>query len=171
VRRYGAPAPVCRRALIALAWRREHIAGEPVSAPRVRMMPGRRPQQGGFQGMAEQFVGKLSEFQDGDRRIIFVGDTEIGVFRHEGQFYAYSNFCLHQGGPACEGLTIAKVEERIMPDKTSRGLYFSDTEMHFVCPWHGYEYDMKTGECVSDRKLKLRQYKVVEKEDGVYVVA
>jgi nitrite reductase/ring-hydroxylating ferredoxin subunit len=121
--------------------------------------------------MAEQFVGKISEFKDGDRRIIFVGDNEIGVFRHEGQFYAYSNFCLHQGGPACEGLTIAKVEERLMPDKTSRGLYFSETEMHFVCPWHGYEYDMKTGECVSDRKLKLRKYKVVEKEDEVYVVA
>jgi nitrite reductase/ring-hydroxylating ferredoxin subunit len=158
-------------ALIALARRRAHIAAEPVSAPRLRTMQGRRPQQGGFPGMAEQFVGKLSEFEDGDRRIVFVGDNEIGVFRHEGQFYAYSNFCLHQGGPACEGLTIAKVEERIMPDKTSRGMYFSDTEMHFVCPWHGYEYDMKTGECVSDRRLKLRQYKVVEKEDGVYVVA
>jgi len=50
-------------------------------------------------------------------------------------------------------------------------MYFSETEMHFVCPWHGYEYDMKTGECVSDRRLKLRRYKVVEKEDGVYVVA
>src|SRR6202040_1520276 len=122
-------------------------------------------------GMAEQFVGKTAEFKDGDRRIIFAGDNEIGVFRHEGQFYAYSNFCLHQGGPACEGLTIAKVEERILPDKTSQGLYFSENEMHFVCPWHGYEYDMKTGECVSDRKLKLRRYKVVEKEDGVYVVA
>jgi nitrite reductase/ring-hydroxylating ferredoxin subunit len=121
--------------------------------------------------MAEQFVGKLSEFQDGDRRIIFVGDNEIGVFRHEGQFYAYSNFCLHQGGPACEGLTIAKVEERIMPDKTSRGMYFSDTEMHFVCPWHGYEYDMKTGECASDRRLRLRNYKVIQKGDDVYVVA
>src|SRR5437764_1334110 len=61
--------------------------------------------------MAEQFVGKISEFKDGDRRIIFVGDNEIGVFRHEGQFFAYSNFCLHQGGPACEGLTIAKVAD------------------------------------------------------------
>ena len=49
--------------------------------------------------MAEQFVGKIAEFKDGDRRIIFAGDNEIGVFRHEGQFYAYSNFCLHQGGP------------------------------------------------------------------------
>jgi hypothetical protein len=83
--------------------------------------------------MAEQLVGKASDFKDGDRRILFVGDREIGVFKHQGEFYAYSNYCLHQGGPACEGLTIAKVEEHIMPDKTSRGMYFSETEMHFVC--------------------------------------
>jgi len=43
--------------------------------------------------------------------------------------------------------------------------------MHFVCPWHGYEYDMETGECVSDRKLKLRSNKIVEKGDELYVVA
>jgi hypothetical protein len=84
--------------------------------------------------MAETFVGKAADFSDGDRRIVFAGDHEIGVFRNGGEFHAYSNYCLHQGGPACEGLTIAKVEERIMPDKTSRGLYFSETEMHFVCP-------------------------------------
>jgi nitrite reductase/ring-hydroxylating ferredoxin subunit len=121
--------------------------------------------------MAEKFVAKLAEFKDGDRRIVFVGDNEIGVFRHEGEFYAYSNFCLHQGGPACEGLTIAKVEERLRPDKTSMGLYFSEDEMHFVCPWHGMEYDMKTGECVSDRKLRLKKYKTLQKGDELYVVA
>jgi nitrite reductase/ring-hydroxylating ferredoxin subunit len=120
--------------------------------------------------MAETFVGKVSEFAEGDRRIVFAGDHEIGVFRHAGEFHAYSNYCLHQGGPACEGLTIARVEERIMPDQTSRGLYFADTEMHFVCPWHGYEYDMKTGECVSDRRLRLRRYKVVQKNGDLYVV-
>ncbi len=121
--------------------------------------------------MAEKLVGKASEFKDGDRRIVFVGDLEIGVFKESGEYYAYSNYCLHQGGPVCEGLTIAKVEEKIMPDQTSRGLYFSETEMHFVCPWHGYEYDMKTGECVSDRRLKLRKFRVLQKGDNVYVVA
>jgi nitrite reductase/ring-hydroxylating ferredoxin subunit len=121
--------------------------------------------------MAEQFVGKASEFPDGDRRIVFIGDLEIGVFRDKGEFYAYSNYCVHQGGPACEGLIIAKVEERIMPDKTSRGLYFSDTNTNFVCPWHGYEYDMKTGECIADRKLRLRKYPIVQKGDDIYVVA
>jgi nitrite reductase/ring-hydroxylating ferredoxin subunit len=121
--------------------------------------------------MAEKFVAKLADFNDGDRRIVFVGDNEIGVFKHEGEFYAYSNFCLHQGGPACEGLTIAKVEERLRPDKTSMGLFFSEDEMHFVCPWHGMEYDMKTGECVSDRKMKLKKFKTVQKGEDLYVVA
>jgi nitrite reductase/ring-hydroxylating ferredoxin subunit len=131
----------------------------------------RPPGPGGTLRMAEKLVGKISDFKDGDRRIVFVGDHEIGVFREHGTFYDYSNYCLHQGGPACEGLTIAKVEERLMPDMTSKGLYFSDTELHFVCPWHGYEYDIKTGECVSDRKLKLRKYEVIQKGDEVYVRA
>jgi nitrite reductase/ring-hydroxylating ferredoxin subunit len=121
--------------------------------------------------MAEKFVGKASEIADGDRRIVFIGDREIGVFNHKGKYYAYSNVCLHQGGPACEGLIIAKVEERIMPDKTSRGLYFSEDEMHFVCPWHGYEYDITTGEFVADRRQKLRSYEVVRRGDDVYVIA
>ena len=121
--------------------------------------------------MPEVFVAKIAQFPDGDRRIVSHEGREIGVFHWQGAFYAYENLCLHQGGPACEGLTIAKVEERLRPDKTSQGLYFSETEMHFVCPWHGMEYDMKTGECVSDRKMRLRKYQVVEKGDEVYVVA
>jgi len=125
----------------------------------------------GNQSMPEKFVAKASELNDGERRIVFVGDNEIGVFKHGGQYYAYSNFCLHQGGPACEGLTIAKVEERLRPDMTSQGLYFSEKDMNFVCPWHGMEYDMKTGECISNRKMKLKKYQVLEKGDEVYVVA
>ena len=79
--------------------------------------------------MPEQFVGKRSEFNEGDRRIVFMGEVEIGVFRQDGRFYAYSNNCLHQGGPACEGLIIAKVEEKLLADQTSRGLYFSEKYM------------------------------------------
>lgn len=120
--------------------------------------------------MTEKFVAKVADLQDGQRRILIHDDTEIGVFRHEGRYFAYSNYCLHQGGPACEGLLIAKVEERLNPDMTSKGLFFDEKELHFVCPWHGYEYDMKTGECVSDRRLKLQSYEVVEKGPDLYVV-
>src|SRR5258707_12586066 len=44
--------------------------------------------------MAGQYVGKIAEFKDGDRGIIFAGDTETGIFRHERHVYANSDFCL-----------------------------------------------------------------------------
>jgi nitrite reductase/ring-hydroxylating ferredoxin subunit len=163
--------PPPRRWLLSQPERRK-FAGKARTAGKNTGLPRIRPAQGKAQNpMPEKFVAKASEFTDGDRRIVFVGDNEIGVFRHQGQYYAYSNFCLHQGGPACEGLTIAKVEERLRPDKTSQGLYFSETDMNFVCPWHGMEYDMKTGECISNRKMKLKKFQVVQKGDEVYVVA
>ncbi len=121
--------------------------------------------------MTETFVIRKASFNEGDRQIVHVGREEIGVFNYGGKYYAYSNFCLHQGGPACEGMTIAKVEEKIMPDGTSKGLYFSPDKMHFVCPWHGYEYDLFSGECASDRRLKLRRYDVIEKGEDLYVIS
>lgn len=119
----------------------------------------------------ETYVGKAADFKDGDRRIVAIGHHEVGIFREAGQYYAFSNYCLHQGGPACQGMVIAAVEERFTPDHQSKGMFFSDTETHFVCPWHGYAYDMKTGECIGDRKLKLRKYDVVEKNGDLYVRA
>ena len=124
--------------------------------------------------MAEQLVGKASDFKDGeiadgDVRLIKAGREEIGVIHHKGKYYAYRNLCPHQGGPACEGLTIAKVEEHIMPDKTSRGMYFSETEMHFVCPWHGYEFHLADGCHVIDRKLRLKKYEVVQRGGEIFV--
>jgi nitrite reductase/ring-hydroxylating ferredoxin subunit len=120
--------------------------------------------------MAEWFVAKTSEFQDGDRRIVTAGPREIGVIFKGGAYYAYSNVCLHQGGPACEGLMIENVVDIINPDRTYEGQTFGD-EMHFVCPWHGWEYDLKTGEVIGDRKQKLRKFEVVQRGDEIYVVA
>jgi nitrite reductase/ring-hydroxylating ferredoxin subunit len=119
--------------------------------------------------MPECFVAKASELKDGDRRIVVDGRKEIGVFCKDGAYYAYSNYCVHAGGPACEGLIINKVVDIIAADRTYQGQGFSD-EVHFACPWHGYEYDLKTGECVGDRRLKLRKFDVVQRGDDIFVV-
>jgi nitrite reductase/ring-hydroxylating ferredoxin subunit len=121
--------------------------------------------------MPEVFVAKAAQFPDGERRIVRHGAREIGVFHWQGQFYAYENLCVHQGGPACEGVMMHKVEDVIAPDRTWTGQKFSADEIHFVCPWHGYEYDLKTGECAADRKLKLKSFEVVRRGEDVYVVA
>src|SRR5215470_278680 len=84
--------------------------------------------------MAEWFVAKATEFAEGERRIVTAGKREIGVFHHGGTYYAYSNVCLHQGGPACEGMMTANVVDVFAKDHTHQGQVFGD-EMHFVCPW------------------------------------
>jgi nitrite reductase/ring-hydroxylating ferredoxin subunit len=117
----------------------------------------------------EVFVAKAAEFKEGDRRIVVDGKTEIGVYRLKGQLYAYLNLCPHQGGPACEGMLMAKVEEDLNPDMTSNGLKFNDDEIHIVCPWHGFEFKIETGEHAGDPKWKLRKFQVLEKGGDIYV--
>ena len=121
--------------------------------------------------MPDVFVAKAAEFADGDRRIVAHDGVEIGVFNWQGRYYAYENLCIHQGGPACEGVIMHKVEDVLGPDRTWHGYKFSDTEAHFVCPWHGYEYDITTGECAADRRLKLKSFDVVRRGEDIFVVA
>ena len=92
------------------------------------------------------------------------------MFCKDGAFYAYSNYCLHAGGPACEGLMINRVVDLIGPTAPISARP-SATRCISSVPWHGYEYDIKTGECVGDRKLKLRKYDVVRRGEDIYVVA
>jgi nitrite reductase/ring-hydroxylating ferredoxin subunit len=120
--------------------------------------------------MSEVYVGALADFEENDRRIVRQGELEIGVMKRGGEFKAYSNYCLHQGGPACEGVFMAKVDDALDAEKRSLGLRFSETEVHFVCPWHGVEYDFATGQCSYDRRLKLRSFDVITKEGDVYVI-
>ena len=121
--------------------------------------------------MGHILVGQASSLANGDRRIVFHGDVEIGVFKWDGKYYAYENLCLHQGGPACEGVIMHQVRDVLAEDRTFIRQTFSEDDVHFVCPWHGYEYDIKTGECIGDRRLKLRKYPVVERDGEIFVVA
>jgi nitrite reductase (NADH) small subunit len=118
----------------------------------------------------EVFAGRVSDFDDDTRRVVRAGGREVVVFRHRDRFYAFENVCLHQGGPVGEGLLIGKVEAVLGPDRTYQGERFSEEVTHLVCPWHGWEYDIATGACAGDPRRKLRRFRLVEREDGVYVV-
>ncbi len=120
--------------------------------------------------MPEIFVAHTAQFAEADRRILTTARGEIGVFRHKGAFYAYANNCVHSGGPACEGVMMPRVVDIIDADGAYQGQTFDEGDMHFVCPWHGYEYEVTTGVCVGDRKLKLKSYEVVQRGDDVFVV-
>ncbi len=120
--------------------------------------------------MAEIFVCPDSEMKDGEVRIVRQGRTEVGVYRHKGAYFAYRNHCVHQGGPACEGIVKGKVVDLFAEDKTFLGQTYDHDDPHIVCPWHGWEYKLLTGECAPDPKIRLKKHEIVQRDGGVYVV-
>jgi len=119
--------------------------------------------------MTEVVVGQVSEFPESGRLVIELDGVEVGVFRRNGQFSAYENVCPHMGGPVCQGKIIGRVEERIADDKTSRGFAFSPDRTNIVCPWHGYEFDIATGQHQGNPRMRLRPVKIEIVEDDIVV--
>src|SRR5438128_1755694 len=92
--------------------------------------------------MARFVVAKVSDIPDGSRLIVDVAGRSIGVFNVDGRFYALRNRCPHNGGPLCEGGPIYSLLVAPKP-----GAYRVDPTRKFVtCPWHGWEYDIATGQ-------------------------
>jgi nitrite reductase/ring-hydroxylating ferredoxin subunit len=114
-------------------------------------------------------VGDSSDVPERGRLVVDIDGTPVGVFRVEGQLYAYENICVHQGGPACQGRIIPRVLELLDDSKQARGLAFDGSDMHVVCPWHGFEYSIKTGRHAGVDTLSLRSFPVVEEVGKVYV--
>ena len=119
--------------------------------------------------MREVNVGPASEITDPGRKLIGFENFEVAVFKLDGEFFAYLNHCPHMGGPACQGKMVAKVEEVIAPDRTSKGMAFSKTKLHVVCPWHGFEFDIRTGVHPGNSKARLRKMKVAVSDGDVIV--
>ena len=120
--------------------------------------------------MKEIFVAKAAEIEDGGRKVIVADGAEIGVFRLDGAFYAWRNTCPHQGGPVCQGRLMKKVEERLDGERKSLGIHYVDDAINIVCPWHGYEFDVRTGRHAGLAAIRLAGYPVTLRDGEVYVV-
>ncbi|MHB8695756.1 MAG: Rieske (2Fe-2S) protein [Solirubrobacteraceae bacterium] len=119
--------------------------------------------------MHESIVAALSEdVLEGGRVVVDVDGLEIGIFRVDGRLYAWENQCAHLGGPVCQGTLMNRVVERLDDARRSLGDDFGD-ELHIVCPWHGYEYDVRTGRHPADPSARLRSIEVEEREGEIHV--
>lgn len=100
--------------------------------------------------------------------IVQSGRHEIGIIRHEGRLHAYRNLCPHQGGPVCEGVRIARVVAVLDEERRFARHDFDTGRMQIVCPWHGWEFSLETGEAVGDPAYRLRRYEVEECDGEIY---
>jgi len=115
------------------------------------------------------FVGAREKVPEGGRLVVDVGETTIGIFRTGGRLYAYLNTCAHQGGPVCQGKIIPRVDEVIDERRETHGFKFDEEDVHIVCPWHGFEYSIKTGVHPGRPSARLISVPVEEGSDGIYV--
>jgi nitrite reductase/ring-hydroxylating ferredoxin subunit len=119
--------------------------------------------------MAEVLAGSTAEFGERDIRVKVVEGREIGIVRLGDEFFAYENVCPHAGGPVCQGRLMGRVEEQIAEDRTSLGACFSRRDVNIVCPWHGYEYDVRTGQHQAHAGLRLKRFELRLDGDRIYV--
>ena len=113
-------------------------------------------------------VGTLADLE-GDRRIVAVVEgREVVVLRRDDELHAYENACPHMGGPVCEGKLVPRVEAVVAEDGSVTTERFVHDEMRFACPWHGFEFDLRSGVCVADDRYRLRRWTVELRGDEVY---
>lgn len=109
-------------------------------------------------------VCKQSEFEPGQMYTIMKGKVPVIVVCADiGEYYAVRGICPHQGAMLDKGhLTSLTVSEE-------PGLYSLAKGKEILrCPWHSFDYDVTSGECVSDQSLRVKTYPVhVEKGDVV----
>lgn len=119
--------------------------------------------------MSEILVCREGEIAEGGVRMVTSGSVEIGVIRHGGKYYAYRNYCPHQGGPVCEGVLMPQVVDVLGPDRSLLRQDYDRKDMHIVCPWHSYEFHLEDGVNVCNKAIRLQKFNVVEKDGAIYV--
>ena len=109
-------------------------------------------------------VGAVDDFVDQSIRIVEVGRRQVGVVRWGGAFYAVNNLCSHQRGPLCRGVLSAHLGAG-----EPGALTLDESTPLIACPWHGWEFDLRTGRALLDPTLRVRTFPV-SVADGRVVV-
>ena len=117
--------------------------------------------------MAEKtFVCRTDDIKVGMPKIAKIRQLSIGVFRIGDCFYALLNICPHRGAPLCEGTQCGTTA----PVSRAEFIYHRENEI-IRCAWHGWEFDIKSGEALAAPGVKARTFPVTVEDGAVYVTA
>lgn len=110
--------------------------------------------------MTKHVVATVDEVPPGDRKIVKVAGRSVGVFNVGGEFFALRNQCPHEGGPLCEGY----LSGLLLSEEPGKYEYSRKGEI-LRCPWHSWEFDVRTGQSWFDpTKTRVKSYQAaVEK--------
>ncbi|MFD1600022.1 Rieske (2Fe-2S) protein [Halobellus rarus] len=92
-------------------------------------------------------VASVGEIEAGEASVVDVDGEQIALFHVNDAYFALSNVCPHQGGPLGQG----RVEDECV-----------------YCPWHGWQFDVESGEHVQGDDT-VPTYEVVVEDDEIHV--
>jgi nitrite reductase/ring-hydroxylating ferredoxin subunit len=106
--------------------------------------------------MSRQVLARASEVAPGSCKIVSARGREIGLFNIGGEYFALSNRCPHKGAELCRGMIVG------LAQASAPGEYHLARPGEFIrCPWHGWEFDIRTGRSWFDpSKTRVRSYPV-----------
>ncbi len=105
-------------------------------------------------------VGDRDEIPPGGRKIVEVAGRSIGVFNIDGEYFALRNRCPHQGGALCEGKLWG-----VLTAPTPGAFEYEPSREILTCPWHGWEFHVRTGQSWCEpARLRVRSYPVSVEE-------
>ncbi|AUX78347.1 Rieske (2Fe-2S) protein [Sinorhizobium fredii] len=106
-------------------------------------------------------VGAVADIPPGASTIVYPDKVKsgIGVFNIGGEFYALKNTCPHMGGPLCKGRVRGTTDADVSDENRVAMHWVRDGEI-IACPWHHWEFDIKTGRTLFESRQKVRSYPV-----------
>lgn len=119
--------------------------------------------------MSRVRVGDAAELGPGDRTVVRVDDVPVVVVNVAGGYFAVENTCCHQGGPVGQGKVMPRLEASFVGAGERVAETFSEVDWTISCPWHGWEYDLRTGAHCGDADVSLRTFDVVEEDGELFV--
>lgn len=107
--------------------------------------------------MTEYIIANTEDLKPGQRMVVELEGRSVGIFNVDGEYFALLDQCPHAGAALCSFGTLYGKASAETPD--------GEIEYHrsrsIRCPWHQWEFDIRTGESFYDpQNDRVRKYKV-----------
>jgi nitrite reductase (NADH) small subunit len=93
-------------------------------------------------------IASVDECPPGQCREFVAGDRIVALYNVDGRFHAMDGVCPHQGGPLGKGNLIGCI---------------------VTCPWHGWQFDVTTGQHLTNRAVRHHTFPVQVEGNDVFV--
>jgi 3-phenylpropionate/trans-cinnamate dioxygenase ferredoxin subunit len=111
--------------------------------------------------LAKHVVAAAVDLPPGAQMRAEAAGRALAIFNVGGRLYAVRDVCPHKGAPLSSGVVVGTLTA------PHPGEYrFDETCAHLRCPWHGWEYDLASGQSWYEADAKHVRTYPVSVEDG-----